>query len=160
MPGCPNSCAPKVSAPNAWVPLWLCSKKPVPQMPGCPYGCAPSYSAPTVVPLMQCASFRLPRKPCNWSRKSFKVFQFFHIITGLESYVGGWGERQQLKENWKSSWKLCHKSHRTGSYRINKQLQWLSSTPWWRVHPECLGRKLFFIEWDFLHSLCITMGRR
>ena len=41
MLGCPYGCAPmavlqKVSAPNAWVPLWQCPKLQ------CPYGCAPN----------------------------------------------------------------------------------------------------------------------
>ena len=79
----PNCYAPKFSAPNAWVPLWLCSKKPVPQMPGCPYGCAPSYSAPMVVPLMQCPSFRLPPKNGEYMTK-LAVMNLKSIKQGLQ----------------------------------------------------------------------------
>ena len=52
---CPKCCAPiagapKVSAPNAWVPLLLCPKVQ------CSYGCAPN--AVHLVPASQLASYK------------------------------------------------------------------------------------------------------
>ena len=60
---CPNwSSAPIGPVPQLFLcPYWLCAPiGPVPQLFLCPNGCAPNNSAPTVVPQMQCPSFRLP----------------------------------------------------------------------------------------------------
>ena len=83
---CPNSCAPKSQCPKCLgapmaVPQWLCSKKSVPQMLGCPYCSAPNYSAPTVVPQMQCPSFRLPLLPYKVKCLFLQLFQDFFGIT-------------------------------------------------------------------------------
>ena len=72
--GAPMAVHQKVSAPNTWVPLWLC-----------PNGCAPKSQCPkclgapmtvpqTTVPLRLCPNCRAPRSGFRWNARSDKHF--------------------------------------------------------------------------------------
>ena len=57
----PNCCAPKVSAPNAWVPQLLCSKSQCPKYLGAPMAVLQKASAPNAwVPLWLCPILQCP----------------------------------------------------------------------------------------------------